>query len=91
MLNDGGMKMGLPRAIVSKLATLSLLSSARCLLETNIHPAALKDMVTTPGGTIITVIREIGLAKIRATLIKAIEAATIKSKWLNSAKTNKYQ
>lgn len=48
-------------------------------------------MVTTPGGTIITVIREIGLAKIRATLIKAMEAATIKSKWLNSAKTNKYQ
>ena len=48
-------------------------------------------MVAAPGGTTITVIHELGSAKIRATLIKAIEAATIKSKSLNSAKTNSNQ
>ncbi len=87
-LADGGVKMGLPRDIALKLAAQTLLGSAKLLLETNIHPAALKDMVATPGGTTITAIHELESAKIRATLIRAVEAATLKSKSLNSAKTN---
>ncbi len=87
-LADGGVKMGLPRDIALKLAAQTALGSAKLLLETNIHPAALKDMVATPGGTTITAIHELESAKIRATLIGAVEAATIKSKSLNSAKTN---
>ena len=87
-LADGGVKMGLPRAIALKLAAQTLLGSAKLLLETNIHPAALKDMVATPGGTTITAIHELESAKIRATLIRAVEAATLKSKSLNSAKIN---
>ena len=87
-LADGGVKMGLPRATALKLAAQTLLGSAKLLLETGIHPAALKDMVATPGGTTITAIHELESAKIRATLIRAVEAATIKSKMLNSAKIN---
>ena len=87
-LADGGVKMGLPRAIALKLAAQILLGSAKLLLETNMHPAVLKDMVATPGGTTITAIHELESAKIRATLIRAVEAATLKSKSLNSAKTN---
>jgi len=87
-LADGGVKMGLPRDIALKLAAQTLLGSAKLLLETNMHPAALKDMVATPGGTTITAIHELESAKIRATLIRAVEAATLKSKSLNSAKTN---
>ena len=90
-LADGGVKMGLPRAIALKLAAQTLLGSAKLLLETNIHPAALKDMVATPGGTTITAIHELESAKIRATLIRAVEAATLKSKSLNSAKINNIQ
>ena len=90
-LADGGVKMGLPREIAIKLAAQTLLGSAKLLLETNIHPAALKDMVATPGGTTITAIHELESAKIRATLIRAVEAATLKSKSLNSAKTNNNQ
>ena len=90
-LADGGVKMGLPRAIALKLAAQTLLGSAKLLLETNIHPAALKDMVATPGGTTITAIHELESAKIRATLIGAVEAATLKSKSLNLAKTNNNQ
>ncbi|MHA2288589.1 MAG: pyrroline-5-carboxylate reductase [Promethearchaeota archaeon] len=90
-LADGGVKMGLPRAIALKLAAQTLLGSAKLLLETDIHPAALKDMVATPGGTTITAIHELETAKIRATLIRAVEAATLKSKSLNSAKTNNNQ
>ena len=87
-LADGGVKMGLPRSIALKLAAQTLLGSAKLLLETDIHPAALKDMVATPGGTTITAIHELESAKLRATLIRAVEAATIKSKSLNSAKNN---
>ena len=90
-LADGVVKMGLPRAIALKLAAQTLLGSAKLLLETDIHPAALKDMVATPGGTTITAIHELETAKIRATLIRAVEAATLKSKSLNSVKTNNNQ
>lgn len=90
-LADGGVKMGLPRSIALKLAAQTLLGSAKLLLETNIHPAALKDMVATPGGTTITAIHELESAKLRATLIRAVEAATLKSKSLNSAKINNFK
>ncbi len=90
-LADGGVKMGLPRTTALKLAAQTLLGSAKLLLETDIHPAALKDMVATPGGTTITAIHELESAKIRATLIRAVEAATLKSKSLNSAKINRIQ
>lgn len=87
-LADGGVKMGLPRDIAVNLAAQTVLGSAKLLLETKKHPAELKDMVSTPGGTTITAIHELESAKIRATLIRAVEAATIKSKSLNSEKTN---
>jgi len=85
-LADGGVKMGLPRDIAQKLAAQTVLGSAKLLLETNKHPGELKDMVATPGGTTITAIHELESAKLRATLISAVEAATIKSRELNSAK-----
>ena len=87
-LADGGVKMGLPRDIAVNLAAQTVLGSAKLLLKTKKHPAELKDMVSTPGGTTITAIHELESAKIRATLIRAVEAATIKSKSLNSEKTN---
>ena len=85
-LADGGVKMGLPRDIAQKLAAQTVLGSAKLLLETNKHPGELKDMVATPGGTTITAIHELESAKLRATLISAVEAATIKSRELNSPK-----
>ena len=85
-LADGGVKMGIPRDISQKLAAQTVLGSAKLLLETNKHPGELKDMVATPGGTTITAIHEIESAKLRATLIRAVEAASIKSKSLNSSK-----
>jgi pyrroline-5-carboxylate reductase len=85
-LADGGVKMGLPRAISQKLAAQTVMGSAKLLLETGKHPGELKDMVATPGGTTITAIHEIESAKLRATLIRAVEAAAIKSKLLNASR-----
>lgn len=85
-LADGGVKMGLPRDVSQKMAAQTVLGAAKLLLETKMHPGELKDMVATPGGTTITAIHEIESAKLRATLIRAVEAATIKSRSLNSTK-----
>lgn len=85
-LSDGGVKMGLPRDISQKLAAQTVLGAAKLMLKTTKHPGELKDMVSTPGGTTITAIHELESAKLRATLIRAVEAATLKSKALNSVK-----
>ncbi|TXT56363.1 MAG: Pyrroline-5-carboxylate reductase [Promethearchaeota archaeon] len=81
-LADGGVKMGLSREVAQKLAAQTVLGAAKMVLETDKHPGELKDMVATPAGTTITAIHELESAKIRATLIRAVEAATLRSKSL---------
>jgi pyrroline-5-carboxylate reductase len=81
-LSDGGVAAGLPRDIATKLAAQTLLGSAKMVLETGHHPGALRDMVTSPGGTTIEGLHELELGGVRASLINAVRAATDKSKWL---------
>jgi pyrroline-5-carboxylate reductase len=81
-LSDGGVACGLPRDVATKLAAQTLLGSARMVLETNMHPGALKDMVTSPGGTTIEGLHELEKAGIRAGLINAVRAATEKARKL---------
>src|SRR5205823_6349544 len=52
-LADGGVRMGLDRITAMTLATQTVLGAAKLLLETGLHPGALKDMVSSPGGTSI--------------------------------------
>jgi pyrroline-5-carboxylate reductase len=81
-LSDGGVAAGLPRDIATRLAAQTLLGSAKLLLETGQHPGALKDMVTSPGGTTIDGLHELEKAGVRGALINAVRAATDKSKRL---------
>jgi len=84
-LADGGVKMGLSRRIALKLAAQTALGAAKLVLETGKHPGELKDMVASPGGTTITALHELEKAGLRATLMRAVEVATEKSKALNKS------
>jgi pyrroline-5-carboxylate reductase len=81
-LSDGGVAAGLPRDIATRLAAQTVLGSARMVLETGLHPGALKDMVTSPGGTTIEGLHELEKGKVRGTVISAVRAASEKSKKL---------
>lgn len=81
-LSDGGVKMGLPRATATRLAAQTLAGAADMLLSTGQHPGVLKDSVTSPGGTTIAGLHAMELGGVRAALIDAVEAATLRSKEL---------
>jgi pyrroline-5-carboxylate reductase len=81
-LSDGGVAAGLPRDVATKLAAQTVFGSAKMVLETGQHPAALKDMVTSPGGTTVEGLHELEKGKLRGVLISAVRAATEKSRKL---------
>ena len=79
---DGGVASGLPRAIALQLATQTVLGTATLVKETGMHPAELKDRVTSPGGTTISGVAKLESAGFRSALIEAVKTATERSQEL---------
>lgn len=84
-LSDGGVRMGLPRDVATRLAAQTVLGAARMVLATGQHPGQLKDAVTSPGGTTIAGLHELERGGLRGILMDAVEAATERSRELGQA------
>jgi pyrroline-5-carboxylate reductase len=85
-LADGGVKMGLPRPLALTLATQTVLGTARLCHEEQMHPALLKDLVTSPGGTTIAGIHVLESKGFRGAVMDAVSAAAARSQELGKGK-----
>jgi len=83
-LSDGGVAAGLPREVATRLAAQPVKGAAEMVLATGLHPAVLKEQVTSPGGTTIEGLHELEKAATRAAFISAVRAAADKAKKLGA-------
>jgi pyrroline-5-carboxylate reductase len=81
-LADGAVAAGLPRALAQGLALRTLSGTAALLEGKALHPAELKDMVSSPGGTTIAGLRELERSGMRSALLEAVLAAAERSRAL---------
>jgi pyrroline-5-carboxylate reductase len=72
---DGGVMMGLPRDVAVRIAAQVFRGAAAMVLDTDMHPAALKDQVTTPAGCTIAGILTMEDGRIRSVLARTIQEA----------------
>lgn len=79
-LSEAGVKVGISRKQATALAAQTMMGAAKMVLDRAEHPAALKDEVTTPAGCTIDGLMALEEGKLRVTLIKAVLAATRRSK-----------
>lgn len=84
-LSDGGVQMGLPRDLATKLAVQTVAGAAEMVSQTMMHPAVLREMVTSPGGTTVAGLAELEKAGLRSAVMNAVRAATERSRELGGA------
>jgi len=82
-LTDAGVQLGLSRQDSLLMATQTVFGSSKMLLETNEHPAVLKNKVTSPGGTTAAGLYELEKKGVRSAIIDAVISATNRSKQLS--------
>jgi pyrroline-5-carboxylate reductase len=84
-LIDAGVLMGLPRQIARELVLQTVSGSVKMVRETGKHPAELKDLITSPGGTTIQGLKILEERGVRGAIMRAVEAATLRSQELGKS------
>lgn len=83
-LADAGVRLGLQRDLAFTLAAQTTLGAGKLVVSTGEHPAKLKDMVVTPGGTTIEGLIEIEKGGLRAVVIEAVSKTAEKARHLQA-------
>ena len=83
-LIDAGVYLGMARDLARTLAVQTVIGSATMVAETGQHPAALRDMVTSPGGTTAEALLALEEGEFRATVMNAVIAAYEKAQSLGA-------
>jgi len=73
---DAAVQSGIPRSISYRLAAQAVLGSAKMVLETQKHPAELKDMVCSPAGTTIEAVFKLEEKGFRNAIMAAMKECT---------------
>ena len=81
-LIDAGVHIGLPRDVAQKLVLVTIRGSAEAMQKMGKHPAELRNMVTSPGGTTAEALYKLEMGGLRSLMISAVEAAYNKAKGL---------
>ena len=81
-LIDAGVYLGMSRAMARQLVLQTVLGSTSLVRETGRHPAELRDMVTSPGGTTAEALLAFEKSGFRASVLQAVIAAYEKSRAL---------
>jgi pyrroline-5-carboxylate reductase len=81
-LIDAGVELGLPRDIACGLTVQTVKGAAMMMEETRQHPAILKNMVTSPGGTTAAGLKALEKNGLRNAMIEAVIAAKNRAKEL---------
>ena len=77
---DAAVSLGIKRDVALKVAESTVMGSGKLALDTNFHPAVLKDQVCSPGGTTIAGVMALEEAGLRNAVIKSVIAAYDKTK-----------
>ncbi|MCE4599011.1 MAG: pyrroline-5-carboxylate reductase [Desulfurococcales archaeon] len=78
----GAVSMGVPRDVVYKAILDTMKATASVLEARSIHPAELRDEVTTPAGTTIYGLKVLEAKGVKSALMELVEAASIRGKEL---------
>lgn len=81
-LADAGVLEGMPRALAYTFAAQTVLGGAKMVLETGMHPGALKDMVCSPGGTTIEAVAALEERGFRSAVIEAARVCAARNREL---------
>jgi len=81
-LIDAGLKVGLNRSDAEFFVMQTVLGSVKLAMHSKEHPAQLRAMVTSPGGTTIAGLHELETAGFSGIIMDAVEAATERSREL---------
>lgn len=86
---DAGVHIGFSRADALKIVLQTFEGSLALVRSTGLHPAELKNRVTSPAGTTAAGLFELEQSGVRAALIRAVEAATRRSEALGAQYSEK--